>query len=153
MQCYSCQAVIDDDARFCPHCGQPLPQHARQHEAVLSGEVDVKEITELREEKRRVTGELKEMMDRASRRDLTEHERRVWTALRERWEEVSSQITARMEYVSARRELDRRIGDRRTSDRRIVFPAIRIPDRRASEGRRKTERRQGADRRDPPTPS
>ena len=152
MHCLACQAPITPDDRFCPQCGQPLPsvdpEKVFERAAVTHGALDVEELTRLRAEEERLSADLREIMRRGAGRDLTPHERKIWDTVHAQWSSVSSDITARMQHVAARRAHDRRSKQQRQSERRKQHVAIEIPERRTGGDRRTTERRR-TDRRAP----
>ncbi len=152
MLCLACQAPITPDNRFCPQCGQPMPsvdpEKVIERAAVMRGSLDVEGLTRLRAEEKRLSADLREIMRRGAGRDLTPHERKIWDAVHSRWSSVSSDITARMQQISARRAHDRRSIQQRQSERRKQHITIEIPERRTGGDRRTTERRR-TDRRAP----
>ena len=153
MNCRACHAPIEPETRFCPQCGIPLPgadaNQALPQKALGGPELDVAELTRLRAEKDRLSQELQGLIIAARERELTSAERRQWADMYTKWRDVSYLITARMDYVFARQEHDRRQQERRRGDRRKQQIAIDGADRRAPEDRREGNRRSGDDRRDP----
>ncbi len=152
MDCLSCRGPVTDQMRFCPHCGQPIPTSTFYQgvvrDGVARGDLDVGEITRLREERELVNFELSRIGKSAEKRDLSEPERRVWTELHARRERVTTELGARMQRVAMRAEADRREEERRLAERRRE-EAQQEEDRREAEERRRDERRTGIDRRDP----
>jgi hypothetical protein len=153
MNCRTCHAPIDPETRFCPQCGIPLPGatagQVSSQKALEGPEFDVAEVTRLRAEKDRLSQELHGMIIAAQERELTSAERRQWSDMYTKWRDVSYLITARMDYLFARQEHDRRQQERRRGERRKQQMAIEIPERREDDDRRQGERRSGDDRRDP----
>ena len=73
--CRHCDAALPDDARFCPKCGHPLPgRRISGTQAVVTGEVDVTLVAELRQEKERLDKDVRRLLDIAHRRDLNANE-------------------------------------------------------------------------------
>jgi hypothetical protein len=150
-KCPFCGVPNEPDAHFCEQCGRKLAsQRVSAQKAILEDDFDLSTIDRLRAEKQRLSRELTAMLELATDRDLTASERRSWTAVRKAWQDVTAELTARLQYLSARQEQDRRQGgERRTSDRRKEQVAIEIPQRRSGMSKRQGERRSGRDRRDP----
>jgi hypothetical protein len=134
MPCRACAAPIADADRFCPKCGEPLPADPEPRAADLA--VDVAELSRLREEKERVSGELHSLLEEGQSRNLTSEERRDWSNRYARWRELTYQITRIMNALSPRAADDRR------SSSGPHMAAQLVPGQAP-------ERRQGDDRRDP----
>jgi hypothetical protein len=133
MPCRACAAPIADTDRFCPSCGEPLPGEL----TVRTVEIDVAELTRLRAEKERVSGELHLLLEQSQIRNLTSEERRDWSNRYAQWRELTYQITKIMDALSPRAADDRRRlrlsgphmaaqlvkndADRRLEDRRDPF--------------------------------
>ena len=148
--CRHCDAPITDDAQFCMQCGYPLPgRRISQVEAVVSGDVDVTLVAELKHEKERLDERLRQLLDTAEKRALTDAERDDWKRSHKLWERVRAALTREMQYLSAREAHERRTAERRLGDRRKQQIAIDGPERRSGRKHRGTERRSGRDRRDP----
>ena len=150
MQCGFCHRPNADDARFCHHCGRPLvPQQAALHPAVLDEQFDIGAITRLREEKLALSREMNALLGDTAGRQLTPEETTRWSDVHAKWLRVSTELTARMQYLQARQEEDRRQRERRRTQRRKHHPALDIDERRSGGDRRTGERRSGSDRRTP----
>jgi len=149
--CPFCGAQISRSARFCQICGRQLvDQRASAQKAILEEDFDVSTVSRLRKERSRLTKQLNAMLDIAADRELSDEENRTWNALREEFNKVSDELTARLQHLSARQERDRRKhAERRSGDRRKEQSAISFDDRRSGIERRLGERRSGRDRRDP----
>ena len=132
MPCRACAAPISATERFCPSCGEPLPGE----EEPRAIEIDVAELSRLREEKERVSGELHLLLEESQERVLTSAERRDWANRYARWRELTYQITKMMDALSPRSSDDRR----HTSGPHMAAQYVRAPN---------GERRVGDDRRDP----
>ena len=153
MRCSSCQAPITKDTRFCAGCGQALPWKrslgAGKHAAVLADEGEMDTLTQLNNEKQRLTGELRALLEISAERDPTEAEAERYSSLRARWKEVGSEVTKRMSFSAARQDHDRRTAEGRQVTRRIQHAAFQQMDRRSGDDRRSDGRRIERDRRDP----
>ncbi len=150
MQCAFCHRPNADEARFCRHCGRPLTaQHAALHSAVLDEQFDIGTISRLRQEKLELSREMNAMLRETVGRQLSPTETERWNALHAQWLRVSTELTARMQYLQTRQEEDRRQRERRTTQRRKHYPALEVDDRRSGGDRRTQERRSGSDRRTP----
>ena len=148
--CRNCDAPVERDARFCMQCGHPLPgRRISQADAVVSGDIDVSLVAELKQEKERLDRQLRGLLDVAEKRDLTAAEREEWKRAHKLWERVRAQLTRQMQYLSARTSRERRSTERRRGERRKQQIAIDVPDRRREPDRRRTQRRSGVDRREP----
>jgi hypothetical protein len=132
MPCRACHAPIGGTDRFCRKCGEPLPNDPDPRTV----EVDVGRLTELREEKERVSGALHSMLEQAQERNLTPEERRDWSSGYARWRDLTFQITKMMDSLSPRAPDERR----RESGPHMAAQYLQPPD---------GERREGDDRRDP----
>jgi hypothetical protein len=110
--------------------------------------VDVVALDRLRREKKRLSLEMAALHEAALERDLTESERRSWTAMRAAWQEVTAELTERLDPV-APRVGPRRLRERRLGDRRTGPEAATPSEQRSGALRRASERRSGDDRRDP----
>jgi hypothetical protein len=150
MICGFCRKENDAEARFCRHCGHPcVVQDVAVQPAVLEGAFDVGTVTRLRDEKQRLSRQLNTMLVRAEGRAFTQDEERTWHEVYGEWRSVSDELTARVDYLSAREDRDRRQGERRQVQRRKQYYALDIGERRAGEDRREQDRRSGPDRRHP----
>ena len=150
-KCPFCGAQISRTAKFCQICGRQVAgQRASEQKAILEeAGFDVAAVGRLRKEKGRLSTQLNAMLDIAADRDLSKVENRTWTALREEFNNVSDELTARLQDLSARQGRDRRLGGRRSADRRKEQSAITFDERRSGIERRIGERRSGRDRREP----
>jgi hypothetical protein len=132
MPCRACAATIGEQDRFCPVCGEPLPNDP----APRLVEIDVAELSRLREEKERVSGQLHRLLEDGQSNNLTSQQRRDWSSHYARWRELTYRITKIMDALSPRAADDRRHasgphmaaqyvsgpgGDRRMEDRRDPF--------------------------------
>jgi hypothetical protein len=132
MPCRACAASITDADRFCPACGEPFPSDA----TTRSVEIDVAELSRLREEKERISGELNQLLEEGQARNLTSAERRDWSNRYARWRELTYQITKMMDALSPRSADDRR----HASGSHMAAQYVPGPGE---------DRRRGGDRRDP----
>lgn len=132
MPCRACAAPIAPTDRFCPACGEPLPGDPTPRTV----DVDVAELTRLREERERVSGELHAILADAEARDLTAEERRDWSNGYARWRELTYRITGIMDALSPRSGEDRRTH----SGSHMAAQYL---------GNAGGDRRRGSDRRDP----
>ena len=132
MPCRACAAPVTDADRFCPKCGEPFPDEAEPRAI----EIDVAELSRLREEKERVSGELHTLLEQKQSRNLTSEERRDWSNRYARWRELTYQITRMMDALSPRAADDRR----HQSGPHMAAQYLPTPG---------DERRRGDDRRDP----
>jgi predicted amidophosphoribosyltransferase len=148
--CPSCKLEVETADRFCARCGFPLvASRASKQAAVLSGEFDVDELVRLREEKNRLSRELKTMLDRAAAQPLAPSDQAAFDDLRSRFNQVSERITRQVQYLAARLDFERRQSGRREGERRKQQAALDVPERRSGSERRIGERRSGSDRRRP----
>jgi len=149
-QCPFCGEPARKDARFCQNCGRQLvSQRVSAQKAVLTEDFDVSAVQRLREARSQLSRALNDLLAIAAERDLTPEERSRWDELRSQHTKVASELSARLQHLSARQERDRRQSDRRQSDRRKEQSAITFDERRSDMERRIGERRSGRDRRDP----
>ncbi|HET7038252.1 MAG TPA: hypothetical protein VFH97_00065 [Gemmatimonadales bacterium] len=131
MHCRGCAAAVAPTDRFCPACGEPLPGDPPPRTV----EMDVAELTRLRAEKERISGELNALLEEGQSRNLTPAERRDWSNRYARWRELTYQITRMMDALSPRAPDDRRHSG--------PHMAAQIVPHQGD------ERRRGDDRRDP----
>lgn len=149
-QCPFCGEPARRDARFCQNCGRQLvSQRVSAQKAVLTEDFDVGAVQRLREERSQLSKALNELLAIAAERDLTPDERGRWNELRGKYTKVATELSARLQHLSARQDRDRRQSEQRQSDRRQEQAAITFDDRRSGIERRIGERRSGEDRRDP----
>jgi rRNA maturation protein Nop10 len=142
--CPFCGARPGASARFCPECGRELVSvKPEQMDAV-----DLSALDRLRREKKRLSLEMAALHEASIERDLTESERRSWTAIRNAWQEVTSELTERLDPI-APRSGPRRMREQRLGDRRTGPEPVEPTERRSGAMRRMGERRLGEDRRDP----
>jgi hypothetical protein len=132
MPCRACAAVVNPTDRFCSECGEPLPSDPPPRTVAL----DVAELSRLRAEKERISGELNSLLEEAQERNLTPAERRDWSNRYARWRELTYQITRLMDALSPRSGEDRR----QHSGPHMAAQFLPQPG---------DERRRGDDRRDP----
>lgn len=141
--CPFCGAAPSASARFCSECGRELVSLDVERMSAL----DLSALDRLRREKKRLSLEMAALRERSLERDLTQSERRSWQAIRAAWQEVTADLTARLDTVSprgqVRRARERRLGDRRSG------PEVAPAERRSGAKRRAGERRSGDDRRSP----
>lgn len=150
MICQYCNGTNKADDRFCVHCGRPTPpHHVSVQPAVLDEPFDLSAITGLREEKQRLSRRLQDLLARAEGRPFTDEEQRTWHQLYGAWKSVSDELTARMDYAAVRASQDRRRTQRRQRQRRRHTALPDSGERRAGAERRLEERRSGTDRRTP----
>ena len=140
--CPFCGSRSGGSARFCQECGRELVSLKLEHRDSL----EVSSLDRLRREKKRLSLEMAALHETSLERDLTEAERRSWTAIRTAWQEVTAELTERLDTVSPRAGL-RRIRERRFGDRRTGPEAAASSERRSGAMRRTGERRSGDDRR------
>jgi hypothetical protein len=141
--CPFCGARPGASARFCQDCGRELVSLKLEQMDAL----DVSLLDRLRREKKRLSLEMAALHETSLERDLSEAERRSWTAIRTAWQEVTAELTERLDAVSPRAGF-RRIRERRFGDRR-TGPETAPAARRSGAMRRAGQRRSGDDRRDP----
>lgn len=110
--------------------------------------MDLSALDRLRREKKRLSLEMAALHETSLERDLTESERRSWTAIRTAWQEVTSELTERLDPIAPRFG-PRRLRERRLGDRRTGPEPAEDGERRSGAVRRVSERRRGEDRRDP----
>ncbi|NIS65929.1 MAG: hypothetical protein GTO05_12380 [Gemmatimonadales bacterium] len=134
-----------EPGRFCHECGREL--QALQPEAVER--LNVAELERLRAEKARLSQEITALRDRATIHDLSETERRRRQSLVAAWQEVTAELTAKLDLAAARSRKDRRVRERRRKDRRSKERDPSGEDQRSGVQRRSRGRRTGRDRRDP----
>lgn len=144
-RCPFCSSSVADPGRFCNECGREL--QALHHEAV--GRLNVAELERLRAEKARLSQEITALRDRATIRDLSETERRKRQSLVAAWQQVTSELTARLDPAAPRTGKDRRVRERRRKDRRSKERDPHGDDHRSGLQRRSKRRRTGRDRRNP----
>jgi hypothetical protein len=114
--------------------------------------LDVSALDRLRRERQRLSMELSALRELAADRPLTAAEARSWRALRAAWQEVTAELTRKLDTVAPRGPDDRRQGtDRRRGERRDKEEQVEDTDRRSGLQRRRRHRRNGADRREPST--
>ena len=142
--CPFCGAAPGASARFCSECGRELVSLDVERMHAL----DVSALDRLRREKKRLSLEMAALREQAVARDLTQSERRSWEAMRTAWQEVTAELTERLDTVAprggARRDRERRFGDRRSGPE-----PVSDAERRSGAKRRARERRSGDDRRSP----
>jgi hypothetical protein len=110
--------------------------------------LDLSALDRLRREKKRLSLEMAALHETSLDRDLTHVERRSWDAMRSAWQEVTSELTERLNPI-APRATPRRMRERRFGDRRTGPEAVVKSEHRSGAQRRVGERRSGEDRRDP----
>jgi hypothetical protein len=84
------------------------------------------EVTQILQEKARLSTELEQLASRSGERELTDDERGQWQRTYTRWRDVASEVTLLVDRVFPRAETDRRSraadppppGDRRSRDDR-----------------------------------
>jgi hypothetical protein len=126
-----------------------VSQHAALHSAVLDEQFDIGAITRLRREKQELSREMNTLLQETVGRRFTAAETERWDLLHEHWLRISTELTARMEYLQGRQEEDRRQRERRRTQRRKQYRAVDVDDRRSDSDRRRREQRSGLDRRSP----
>jgi hypothetical protein len=143
--CPFCNSTTAKPARFCHECGRQL-QVLRQ-QAVE--DLDLAELERLRSEKARLSREITALRDRATIEDLTETERRKREALIAAWQDITAELTAKLDPAAPRSPKDRRVRERRRKDRRSKQRDAGDEDRRSGLQRRAKRIRTNRDRRDP----
>lgn len=144
-RCPFCSASTAEPARFCHECGREL--QALQHDAVER--LNVAELERLRAEKARLSQEITALGDRATIRELSETERRKRQSLVAAWQQVTAELTEKLEPAAPRIPKDRRVRERRRKDRRSKERDRDDQDQRSGLQRRSRRRRTNRDRRDP----
>lgn len=142
--CPFCGARPGSAARFCHECGRELVSLKPAQMNAL----DLSALDRLRREKKRLSLEMMALHEMSLERDLTQSERRSWEAMRAAWQDVTGELTERLDPVSPRSEA-RRMRERRFGDRRTGPESVERSERRSGAMRRVGERRSGDDRRDP----
>jgi hypothetical protein len=143
--CPFCNTATVKPGRFCHECGREL--QVLQREAVE--QLDLAELERLRTEKARLSREITALRDRATVQDLSETERRKRQSLVAAWQQVTAELTAKLEPTAPRSPKDRRVSERRRKDRRSKERDAGDDNRRSGLKRRSKRRRTNRDRRDP----
>jgi len=143
--CPFCGAPGAPPAQYCHQCGRSLTSVRDD----TGGDIDFAALERLRHERVRLSRELASLREISAERTLTSAERRSWNHLLAAWQEISADLTARLDVVAPRHEEDRRHEERRTKDRRREESAADGDERRSGMQRRMRQRRKGRDRRKP----
>jgi hypothetical protein len=139
-RCPFCGTAAAPPARFCIICGRALadvdPQVARA--------LDVEALDRLRREKRRLSLEMHGLEKTAGRNQS-------WEAVRSAWQDITTELTAKLDAIAPRTGTDRRTKERRMGqERRDQDQPFEGAERRSGLQRRRGERRTGQDRRASP---
>jgi hypothetical protein len=138
--CPFCGTTATPPGRFCILCGRPLADIDPE----LAKALDAEALDRLRQEKRRLSLELRAL-------ETTTVGTRSWEEVRSAWQDITAELTAKLDAIAPRKPVDRRTTERRLGqERRREDGPYNEVERRSGLQRRRRERRTGKDRRASP---
>ncbi len=138
--CPFCGTTASPPGRFCILCGRPLADI----DPALAKALDAEALDRLRQEKRRLSLELRTL-------EKTAVGTRSWEEVRSAWQDITAELTAKLDAIAPRKPADRRTTERRMGqERRREDGPYKGVQRRSGLQRRRKERRTGKDRRASP---